>query len=209
MDFLETPAFPGCPNYGYTSEPMYSTVVTQSSNGRERRIRLWDRPLCRFNFNIVEMEAVIQDILEYFHSIGGRDCGFRFKDSADYLSCKTGETPAANDQPIIPVTVGSDSFFQLFKEYKAGTRSQLRKISKPVATTIKIANAAGVEQVSSKWDLDETTGIVVPNGTFVGVPTFWGGEFDVPVRFDSDSLPIVIEARKVESASFSLTELRL
>lgn len=207
-DFLETPAFPSCPAYGYVTEPMYSTNVVQVASGREKRNRNWARPLCRYTFTVARQQAEIEDILEFFHAVGGRDCGFRFKDHLDFKSCRATETPTATDQPLAILADASEGY-QLTKQYAVGARTQTRDIVKPIAGTIIVANESGVAQPSSRWDLDEATGILIPNGTFSGTPTYWGGEFDVPVRFDSDTLPFEIISFRVESVQFSLTEMRL
>src|SRR3546814_16232725 len=105
MEFLESPRFPGCPSYGYTSEPMYSTVVTQAQSGRERRNRLWARPLFRFTFEVgPRAPAELQAVNEYFHAVGSRESGFRFRATADYLSCRTSGAHTA----INPLTAHTD-----------------------------------------------------------------------------------------------------
>lgn len=208
MDFLESPVFPVCAAYGYQSGPTYSTNVAQASSGRERRNRNWSLPLYRITFALHREDTEIELALEHFNAMGGRECGFRFFDYLDYKSCRVRETPAATDQPLIAIT-SDPVLYQLAKEYKFGTRSQLRYIKKPRSGTIHVANEEGDEQDASLWSLDETTGLIVPAEGFVGTPSFWGGEFDVPVRYESDDLPFIIADKRVQSVSITLLELRL
>jgi len=88
-----------------------------------------------------------------------------------------------------------------------GIRTQTRYVSKPVQGTIRVANTLGQEQASSRWSIDYTTGLLTPNGSFSGTPGSWGGEFDVPVRFNSE-FPIQLIDHEIQSVQFTLMELR-
>ena len=207
MSFVED-RFPVCPSVGAQSAPSYNVSVARMMSGAERRNRFWQYPLHRYTVS-VDPRAVdeVQTVLEWWHAMGGMECGFRWIDYADYKSCRVNETPSPLDQPF---TGGAASpvGYQLVKEYTVGTRTQERVILKPVAGTIRVANGSGVEQASNLWDLDTTTGILIPLPGFSGVPTTWGGEFDVPVRFDGTELPITIHQTRVQGTSFVLAELR-
>lgn len=207
MDFLETPGFPACPSFGFTARPMYSNRIVRVESGRERRNRVWARPLLMFECSVTDVEEDIYALLEFWHAVGGTLFGFRFNDPSDNLSCALGGDPAPLDQPLVAID-GSPATWQLVKRYTRGALSQDRDIVKPIAATIRVANELGVEQPGTAWTLDDTTGVITPNGGFSGTPATWGGEFDVPVRFDSE-FPIEIIQRRVQSVSFTLAELRL
>lgn len=205
--FLESPRFPACPSFGATSTPMYSVTITERAGGKEKRNRNWARPRYRYDVTVgPRAELEIQELLEFYHAVGGTECGFRFQDLADYQSCYVGATPAATDQPIIS-TGGSPNDYQLVKDYTAGARTQRREIYKPVAGTILLADAGVSKAETTDWVMDYTTGIVRLNFTPVGALT-WGGQFDVPVRFDSE-LPVEVTTFRAESASFALKEIPL
>lgn len=210
MAFLETPRFEGCPSLGYTSAPTYANTVVRMASGREKRNRVNSRPLHVFNCTVgPRASADVEAVRTHFHAVGGRDCGFRFKDLADYKSCALmSSTISALDAPLVSLG-GSPLTYQLTKRYTKGARTQDRDIYKPVDGTIVVANQAGVIQASSTYSIDYTTGILTPNGTFSGTPTTWGGEFDTPVRFNEDELNVVVEDREIQSVSFGLSELRL
>jgi len=205
LTFLETPRFPGCPSFGYLSRPEYSVSAVERASGVESRNRNWSLPLHRFTMTVgPRVEAEIQELLDWWHAVGGAAYGFRFKDAADYKSCRAGLEPTASDCPLVPLGTTPETY-QMVKRYTIGALSQDREIYKPVEDTIMIADG-GVAVSESSYTVDYTLGIVsfgyVPSGLLT-----WGGEFDVPVRFDSE-FPVEIQNRKIESVSFELRELR-
>ena len=207
MSFVEE-RFLFCPSLGAQSIPRYAASIARMMSGAERRNRFWQYPLCRFLIAIDPREIEeVQFVLRFFHAMGATECGFRFPDRADYKSCMVHETPTPLDQPLEP-TGDSPGTYQLIKEYTVGTRTQQRIILKPVASTIRVANGDGDEQDADTWEIDETTGIITALEGFSGVPSSWGGEFDVPVRFESEELPIILQQNTIHGASFSLIELR-
>ncbi len=208
MSFLETPVFPGCPSYGYVARPQYSTTIVRMANGREYRNRNWSRPLYRYEVTIgPRRQDEIQKLLEFFHAVGGEEEGFRFKDWADFKSCRVGDTPSRTDQPLV-LTEGSPAiFYQLTKRYTAGARTQDREIYKPVSGTILIADNGTLKTEATHYTIDYTTGIVELLFSPVGTLT-WGGEFDVPVRFEGD-FPLEITNFEIQSVALSLVEFRL
>jgi uncharacterized protein (TIGR02217 family) len=148
------------------------------------------------------VEADVQEALEFYHAVGGRAYGFRFKDYADYKSCRVNETTTNLDQPIAL----DGGVYQLVKDYTAGALTQRREIYKPVQGTILIADNGTAKTETTHYTIDYTLGIVTLLFTPAGTLT-WGGEFDVPVRFDSE-FPVEIQNTRIQSASFTLKELR-
>lgn len=207
MSFLETPRFPGCPSFGYVSRPMYATNVVRARSGREVRNRYWSRPLYQIDVTVgPRQEEEIQECLEFYHAVGGEECGFRAKDFADYLSCRVGRTPTATDQPLL-ISSGSPASYQMVKRYTAGVRVQEREIVKPVEGSILIADDGSLKTEGAHYAIDYASGLVSLYFSPVGALT-WGGEFDTPVRFDGP-FPIEIVNKRIQSVSFTLTELRL
>lgn len=134
----------------------------------------------------------LHDVIEFWEARFGQLYGFRWKDWADYRSCKTKNQPAFTDQ-VIGTGDGTKTQFQLVKNYVSGSSGYARQIRKPVAGTVLIGKA-GVQQ-SSGWTVDTTTGIVTfsvapANGQSITA----GYEFDVPVRFDASKLTVSIDA---------------
>jgi uncharacterized protein (TIGR02217 family) len=77
-----------------------------------------------------------------------------------------------------------------------------------VAGTVRVA-LGGVEQLSG-WTVDTTTGIVsFTTAPGSGVAVTAGFEFDVPVRFDSDSMDVNLDIERLGSiTSIPLMEIR-
>lgn len=151
-------------------------------------------------------EETVQEIIQWYRAMGGREIGFRFKDFADYKSCHIQSDPTPLDQPV-QIVLGHPNQFQLVKEYIYGPRIQVRQILKPIAATITIEYNGGAYVSGVDYTLDDTTGIITVPGTIDPNLMSWGGEFDVPVRFNSE-LPVSIVDKEIETVNFSLLELR-
>lgn len=210
--FLETPRFPSCPSFGFVSEPIYVVSVIERSSGIESRNRTWSRPLHRYTATVgPKIGPDVYEVLRFYHAVGGRAYGFRFKDYVDFKSCAADDTVSATDQPILIDTTDSPDSYILVKEYTFGALTQQREIRKPVQGTIIVAEDGSPLTEGADYTIDYSTGVVTlgtsPSGTLT-----WGGEFDVPVRFDSE-FPVEIVSRNaqhyINSAQFLLKELRL
>lgn len=206
MSFLETPVFPVCPRLGMTSTPNYSVTISEAVSGFERRNRNWSMPRHVYQITVgPKMTTEVDALIEFWHAVGGPECGFRFKDWADYKSCRKSADATALDQGFEPLS-GSPGGFQMLKTYRAGVRAQTRKILKPVAGTILIADNGVTKTETTDYAVDYSSGIVTIFFSPVGELS-WGGEFDVPVRFDSE-LPVDSMTRDIEQVSFQLKEVR-
>lgn len=205
MSFIEDPKFPLCIRFGATFVPNYSCTISTSVSGRERRNRNWSRPLMTAQITLgPKMADAIYELTEFFHAMGGPECGFRFRDWSDYKSRGPTDDITPLDQSLVLIA-GSPGGYQLQKTYRAGFRAQVRDILKPCIGTIRVARD-GVEIFEgADWALDYTSGILTlwnPTGAIT-----WGGEFDVPMRFDSD-FPIEGTSHEVQTVSVQLRELR-
>jgi uncharacterized protein (TIGR02217 family) len=199
--------FPICPTFGFVAEPNYLVKITSREGGYERRQRVWSRPLSKYTgvpFGD-QPQADIEQILYFWHAMGGMWSGFRFKDWIDYKSCRLDDEPTATDMPLV-LSGDSPTSYRLLKEYQAGTTIQQREITRPCGSTIAIANSSGVTQTA--WTLDESTGLVTIDGGFVGTPASWGGEFDVWCRFDAQFNPAVSNFN-VMNVTVQLAEIRV
>lgn len=202
------PTFPTCPTYGFTSQPDYLVKIVTREGGFERRDRKWSQPLHYYEGMPTgdRPQRDIETLLKFWHAMGGTYRKFRFKDWADYKSCGLDDEVEAIDQPVALVS-GSPGGYQLYKRYDHEGLEQLRKITRPNGSTIKIANHLGAEQPSSSWTIEEDTGLLVPNGGFVGTPAGWGGEFFVPCRFDSQFKTEIVNY-KIMNLTVSIREVR-
>lgn len=206
MSFIETPSFPICPRLEYTSTPQYSVTISTTVSGKERRNRNWARPLLIFNISAgPKMNEEIEVLLDFWHAMGGTECGFRFKDWTDFKSCRASQALTSTDQALTLIP-GSPGGYQLQKTYRAGARATVRDILKPVQGTILIADNGTLKTEGTHYVLDYSTGLLTLFFSPVGTIT-WGGEFDVPVRFDSE-FPLENVSHQIERVTLQLRELR-
>lgn len=206
------PIFPSCPSFGFTSQPDYSVSIVERASGVRSINRNWYYPLHVYTAVPIgeRQQEDIHRVLKFWHALGGRSGRFLFHDRVDYKSSAViDDDPTPNDQPLIEI-LDSPGGYQLTKLYEDedALSQQQRVIQKPMPATIRVANAVGVEQPEGTWTLDYDTGILTPEGGFVGVPTTWGGQFYVPVMFESPP-EFTITNRRIQQTSFTLRELRL
>jgi uncharacterized protein (TIGR02217 family) len=192
-NFIEA-RFPTSVSLGSTGGPMWQTEIVEKVSGHEERNTPWAMPRYRYDAKYgIRRPADIYEVLKIYQVARGRLRGFRFKDHGDFKSRGPTEVATALDQSL-GAGDGTTITFPLFKRYAFASQSFDRRISKPVAGKILVA-AGGV--ATTAFTLDAVAGTV----TFASAPgnsvaLTWGGEFDVPVRFDSDNLDITLWARQ-------------
>lgn len=178
--------FPENISYGVTGGPEYSTDIVTTKSGSEQRNVNWYYARHKYNAaHGVKSEADIKALLAFFHARMGRAYGFRFKDWADYQS--------ANPE-VIGTGDGNTTSFQLVKRYSSGGVEKVRKITKPVNGTVTVYVNGEEYEFGFGSGVDHDTGIIkfdVPPAANAPITATF--EFDVPVRFDTDYMPINIK----------------
>lgn len=195
MAFQEARLF-DCVNFGFVSGPRWKTQVVQMESGAEKRNRDWSRPRMEYSAPFTNIsEANYELVLNAFYVCGGMADGFRFKDWDDYQ--------ATNE--VLGVAPSGSTPVQLTKRYSFGIGTYTREIVKPVAGTVTVYQNG----VAKAGTLDTTTGLFTPTTAWTGSAVLsWTGEFDVPVRFDTDYLPATWDNYKVRSLNVPLVELK-
>ena len=181
--------FPTAIAFHSTGGPERKTEIVTLGSGFEERNGVWANSRRRYDVGSgVKTLDDLQAVIAFFEARMGQLYAFRFKDFADFKSCAPGAAPAPTDQAVATGD-GSTKSFQLLKTYVSGPSSWTRAVKKPVAGTVRVA-LSGVEQTSG-WSVNTTTGLVTfTSAPANGAPISAGFEFDVPVRFDTDSLSI-------------------
>src|SRR5438067_2142269 len=101
MLFLESPRFPEHLAAYYSGGPCFSTEIVRLPNGFEQRNAPWSSPLRRYDItSSLKSTAECADMLDFFNSVRGRWCAFRFKDRLEYTSATKGEAIQPTDQKV-------------------------------------------------------------------------------------------------------------
>ena len=186
MNFHEI-RFPTAIAFHSGGGPERKTEIVTLGSGFEERNAVWANSRRRYDVGYgVKTLDDLHAVIAFFEARMARLTGFRLKDFADFKSCAPGTDVTAADQAI-GTGDGATTVFKLAKTYASGPSSWTRTIKKPVDGTVRIA----VNGMAVTPTVDTTTGLV----TFVTAPASGaavtaGFEFDVPVRFDTDSLSI-------------------
>lgn len=188
--------FPPDISYGSKGGPSFSTTVFAAASGFEQRNINWEVARCKYDVSHgIRDKEDMDTILEFFYAVRGRATGFRFKDWADYQLA----------QELIGTGNGTQTQFQIIKTYAAGSETYVRTIRKIVTPAvgppvIPFEVFVNDTLVTTGYTVDYNTGII----TFSSAPTAGHTvkvtcEFDVPVRFDTDEMPITLEAFELET----------
>ncbi len=200
--------FPDDISRGARGGPERRTQIVELASGDEERNASWANSRRRYDAAYgIRRADDLAAVVAFFEARNGRLHGFRWKDWADWKSCLPSGTPAATDQTI-GTGDGATTDFQLVKVYSSGSQSWTRTITKPVDGTVMVA-IDGTEATSG-WSVDTTTGIVsFTIAPASGVVITAGFEFDVPVRFDTDTLDVTLDVERLGSiTSIPLIEVR-
>jgi uncharacterized protein (TIGR02217 family) len=188
--------FPIDIGFGSNGGPEFSTDIVTTSNGCEQRNIGWNSARIKYNVaHGVRTAEQMQELIRFFRSKKGRAIGFRFKDWADYQ--------ITNQQ--IAVANGIIKEFQITKIYEYGEVKEIRKITKIVEGSLEVMTNGSLVS-DSLYKIDYNQGIINFNkapkkNCSINVSC----EFDVPVRFDIDSLSSSLN----DFDSFSCSDISL
>lgn len=188
MSFHEV-RFPTTLSFGSLGGPERRTDVVQLANGFEERNSPWAHSRRRYDAGLgMRSMDDVQDLIAFFEARQGQMFAFRWKDWSDFRSCMASADITPGDQTL-GTGDGVETAFALTKTYTSGAADYVRPITKPVMGTVRVA-VDGLELTEgSEFQVDFATGIVtltVPPGPGAAITA--GFEFDVPVRFDTDSI---------------------
>lgn len=195
---------------GAQGGPEFATVIQESVSGQEQRVRVWAKCRAKYEigYSVMNSDDPVGNyraVLALFYAHGGRFRPFRFKDWGDYQASNT----------WFGTGTGSLKDFQLSKTYDPseillgalGTYFYTREIY--LLATAPVIRVDGVVQTETTHYTIGPTGMV----TFLTAPSSghaltWDGQFDIPVRFDVDYLPIAMNVNSIANiGSISLREV--
>lgn len=187
--------FPSGIAYGSEFGPGFSTGMAVNQGGHRFTNRNWSMPLYEGDvIHGVKTEAQYNQLRAFFLSVGGMADGFRFEDFSDY-------TVTAGVDGIVVQT--SPNSWQMYKQYTFGAMTATRKITKPKETGIVIVG-------SGTYSYESTTGEIEDNTSPGTSPTGWTGQFDTPVMFMTDKMPLRwVAFKKMDWGSIPIKEIRI
>ncbi len=178
---------------GALGGPRFKTFIIPLSSGQEKRKIGWSVQRGQwdvgYGIQYKSTNALVLDslnaVIAFFYARQGRAHTFKFKDWADFEI--TGPQP-------IGIGDGANTIFQIYKRYVSGPTAYDRTITLPIASTFNVYVNSVLKTITTDYTIDEATGIITfvvapPNLQDVDVE----GEFDIPVRFDTDALDISME----------------
>lgn len=170
----------------------FFTNVNQVDSGQERRDVRWSLALGRWDVGYgIRGPAQYDPLIAFFASRRGRAFAFRFKDWLDYRL----STPA---QPLTIRFPSQGSAQGISKPYVHDgdlANAYYRRITHPVLDSLRFNRTdtgAAVSPTAFEWDEEEfRLNLVAPGIQSIEVNV--SGDFDVPVRFDTDHLEATYE----------------
>ncbi len=206
FDEIELPLRVG---FGSKGGPNFSTEIIVIDSGFERRNQNWAQARRVYDARAGVRSAADAAALQvFFHARAGRARGFRLRDWSDYSSAADNvSVPSCSDQAI-GLGDGMTVAFQLKKSYSSGGVTHERTIAKPLEGSVLVGiDGAALDE---GWSVNAATGLL----TFADPPAEGqaitaGYLFDVPVRFDTDYLPLTAENFATYAAEVPLVEIRL
>ncbi len=187
--------------------PEFSTSVSITASGFERRNTLWSNARLRFDVGPgIRSETELGELIAFFRARRGPARGFRLRDPSDYSSNGMVGQPTMSDQ-LLGTGDGTTSDFALVKRYGDGGDQQVRRITRPVFETI-LVSLDNVLQVGN-WSLLPSGEISFETAPAAETKIRAGYHFDVPVRFAQDSLEISgVSFAAGDAPSVPLVEIR-
>ncbi|ANU06601.1 DUF2460 domain-containing protein [Paraurantiacibacter namhicola] len=188
------------------TSPEFVTNVSVTASGHERRSSQWADARTRYDVGPgIRSEAEMAVLLQFFRARRGAARGFRLSDPFDHSSNGMTGTPTHTDQPI-GTGDGLTASFPLVKSYGDGEEPQVRRITRPVAGSVRVAIDG---EPAAGWALQDGGVIAFETAPPDGAAITAGFLFDVPVRFAEDRLDLsALAFRAGEVPSIPLVELR-
>jgi uncharacterized protein (TIGR02217 family) len=206
MQAFDDIAYPLALGRDATVVPEFSTSVATTASGHERRNSLWSDARLRFDVGPgIRSEAELGVLLAFFRARRGAARGFRLRDPTDFSSNGMTGAPGLADQ-LLGTGDGVRSTFALVKHYGGDSDGQVRRITRPVAASLRVSIDGAA---ATGWTLEHGGIVTFAAPPATGAQVLAGFLFDVPVRFAEDRLEIAgADFAAGEAPSVPLIELR-
>ena len=216
--------FPDYYSYQSQSGDSWSTQIVETASGTEIRNSLYANPRRVYDITLDNTHTKdMAEVRSFFNAMRGRAFSFRFRDWADYRWREDGST-----DPIVIAAYTGPGNYQLTKTYSTGAFSYIRNINLPrvqavypepgvlwdanhPAQNFELYLDSTLLTLNTDYTISNTTGIInIPGAIGSGTNLLAKYEYDVPVRFDTDSMEVVKLASSVETwTGVRLREVRI
>lgn len=188
-----------CPDFGWQGSPEFRTNINALQNGDEHRNADWieARHVYSAPFTNISAEAYTE-IRRMFYVCRGMLHAFRFRDELDFEA----------DDAEFAVGNGTRTEFQLGKVSLVAGAEYFRPICALAIGKPFAVYADGVLVDPADYTVNPRTGRIrfdeAPASTVV---LTWSGEFDVWVRFATDSIPFTLDNPNATNGSVQVIEV--
>jgi len=205
----EAPVLPVAHSQGSGSGPGFKTDVLQISSGHELRETPNERNRNSFTVNLTnKTQLELESFIKLVHICRGRGRIYRFKDWLEFTTTTPDGTITISDQTI-GTGDGTQTAFQLtktfFKDTGKSNIDNIRTISRPVPGTVRLS----IDDVETfAFRIDHGIGkIFFDTAPLQGEVIKWGGEYDIPCRFNNDDIRLNMKAFENGDSNFDLIEV--
>ncbi len=175
--------------------PSFKNVIQEAIAGNEQRFAQWTK--CRgvgdLSYGILKSDDPLGDyraVLSLFRAHIGSLYPFRFKDWSDYQ---------ATDE-LFGNGTGAQTEYQLTMTYDPsqillgvpGSFLYVRDITLVVGTPTIEVDGTPLVGSPAPYTISSSGVVTFTSAPSNGSELTWTGEFDVPVRFDTDQLPVIM-----------------
>jgi uncharacterized protein (TIGR02217 family) len=185
---------------GSSFGPSYRNVIHEAVSGNEQRFAQWTK--CRLTgdlkYGLLTSADPLGDfraILSLYRAHFGSLYPFRFRDWGDYVATNEVFGTGTGSQTAFQLTMTYDPQFILLGTQ--GSFFYVRSITLLASTPVIKDNNVVVP--GSNYSISASGLVTFTTAPATGHQLTWNGEFDVPVRFDTDRLPVVLNEADLAS----------
>lgn len=186
---------------GSKFSPTFRNVIQESIAGNEQRFAQWTK--CRgvgdLSYGLQNSSDPLGDfkaIVAMYRAHFGSIYPFRFRDWSDYVATNS----------VFGTGDGATTAFQLSMTYDpqaimlgtAGSYLYVRNITL-LASTPVIKKAGVIQTPGTAYTISSSGLVTFVSAPAAGAQLVWSGEFDIPVRFDGDMLPVILNEADLTS----------
>lgn len=140
MSFYDV-VFPEFLSYGSKSGRSFSTAISESDGGFERRSAEWQPGRHRMQFDVaksVQSEDDLGVLMDFYLCMRGSACGFRFKDVTDFSTSEDGVSLPSSIADAHPATAmgTSTESYQMRKQYRSSLADGAQAFDRPITRPI-------------------------------------------------------------------------